>query len=286
MNNDDYSPSSSEMLTELAYQALIAEAEATPKPGLVDRANSGAHTDMNIRTFRVSAAVIRPYFLAFAERSEHECDLPVGACFAGIRTIGKDAESAMLLSTGGVNTHKGAIFSLGILVYTCARLIASGAICTPERACATAKELVAGIEDELKDPAIDTHGARVFRKYGTTGIRGEAAKGFPGVLACALPAIRRTDLTQNDRILLALMQLIANVDDTNVLVRTGMEGAAYAKSAAKSLLATHTPGSEGFIPAMIALDADFTARNISPGGCADLVSAAWFLDSVQRGMVG
>ena len=286
MNNDDYTPSSAEMLTELAYQALVAEAEATPKPGLVDRANTGAHTDMNIRTFRVSAAVLRPYFLAFAERSEHECDLPVSACFAGIRTIGRDAEAAMLLSTGGVNTHKGAIFTLGILTYAAARLIAGGAACTPERVCAVAAELVAGIEDELKNPAMDTHGARMFRKYGTTGIRGEAAKGFPSVLRYALPAIRRADLSQNNRILLALMQLVANVDDTNVLVRTGAEGAAYAKSAAKVLLAECDPGSAAFIEALTAMDADFTARNISPGGCADLVSAAWFLDSVQRGMVG
>lgn len=286
MNRDDYTPSASEMLTELAYQALLAEAEATPKPGLVDRANSGAHTDMHIQTFRVSAAVLRPYFLAFAERSEHECDQPIGACFAGIRAIGKDAEAAMLLSTGGVNTHKGAIFSLGILVYACARLIGSGAICTPERACAVACELVAGVEDELQNPAVDTHGARMFRKYGTTGIRGEAARGFPSVLTYALPAIRRADLTQNDRVLLALMQLIANVDDTNVLARTGAEGAAYAKAAAKRLLSEHAPGNADFIAAMTALDADFTARNISPGGCADLVSAAWFLDSVQRGMVG
>ncbi len=286
MNNDDYAPSASEMITELAYQALLAEAEATPKPGLVDRAGPGAHTDMDIRLFRRSAAVLRPYFLAFAERSEHECDLPIGTLFAGIRPIGRDAEQAMLLSTGGVNTHKGAIFTLGILCYTCARLAGCGLGCTPERACALAKELVAGVEDELRTEHPKTHGERMYRQFGTTGIRGEAAKGFPSVLTYALPAIRRTDLPQNERILLALLRLIANVDDTNVLMRTGAEGADYAKRAAADFLNAHAPTDADFLPALQELDRDFTARNISPGGCADLVSAAWFLDSVQRGMVG
>ncbi len=267
---------------ELAYAALLREAEATPKPGLVDRANNGAHKDMDIRLFRMSAAAVAPYFARFARLGAAEAGEPLCGLLAGVRPLGVAAERAMFHATDGVNTHKGAIFTLGILAYLCGRLHALGGPVAPEAVCAAARALCAGVERELTGSGAQTKGERAFRSYGVTGIRGEAAAGFPSVLYVALPRLTQPGADENARLCDALIHLIATVDDTNILTRAGRAGADYAKASARAFLSAHDPLDADYYAALSRLDAEFIARNLSPGGSADLVAAAWFLDSVRR----
>ena len=269
-------------LSGLAYEALLREARATPKPGLVDANNSGAHRDMDLALFETSAAAIRPYFAELVLRGAREADRPVETRLAGIRPVGRSAEDAMFAATHGVNTHKGAIFTLGVLGYVCGRLDAAGRGLEPETVCAEAGRMCRDLARELCQGGGQTKGERAFACYGVTGVRGEAAAGFPSVLHTALPALCAFDANENDRLCYALMHLIATVTDTNVLMRLGAEGAAYAKAAARAFLEAHTPQDADYREALAALDRDFIARGVSPGGCADLVAAAWFLDSVRR----
>lgn len=266
----------------LAYTALLREVEATPKPGLVDCANSGAHRDMDIALFRMSAAAIAPYFERFARRGAEEAAEPLAGRLDGVRPLGMEAERAMYAATGGVNTHKGAIFTLGILTYLCGRRFARKEPLEPEAIGRAARTLCAGVERELAGEGLQTKGARAYRAYGAAGIRGEAATGFPSVIRLALPSIRRRELDENTRLCDALMHLVAELDDTNLLTRGGRAGADYAKAAARAFLSKHDPRDADYLVALSQLDAAFIAKNLSPGGSADLVAAGWFLDSVGR----
>ena len=265
---------------ELAYTALLREAEATPKPGLVDLNNSGAHRDMDIHLFRVSAKAIAPYFVRFAQLGGAEAGAPLNTRLPGIRPLGMEAEQAMFAATKGVNTHKGAIFTMGILTYLSGRLATQEKPLIPEEICDSARELCAGVEQELATGKAGTKGEQAYRAYGITGIRGEAAAGFPSVVQIGLPCLRQQGISENLRLCQGLMHLMAKVDDTNVLSRGGADGGAYVKLAAQRFLQTHRPDDADYTQALMKLDQDFIQRNLSPGGSADLLAAAWFLDSL------
>ena len=270
-----------ERIGTTAYTALLREAEATPKPGLVDLDNSGAHRDMDIQLFRASAAALAPYFSAFAARGAREAGQPLSTRLPGVRPLGIEAERAMLAATGGVNTHKGAIFTLGVLSYVCGRLTLADPAPSAEALCSAAAALCADLPGELAGGRAGTKGERAYRRYGVSGVRGEAAAGFPHVLNTALPCLRSGAADENLRLLDALMHLIAVMDDTNILTRAGREGADWAKGCARSFLNRYTPArADEYLAALRALDAAFIARNISPGGSADLLAAAWFLDAI------
>lgn len=261
-----------EYCAERAKQALLVEVSATPKPGLVDRSNSGAHRDMDYRTFVDSAEALEPYFADFytlgAETPE-DCLLPA------LRARGLTAERAMFAATGGVNTHKGALFSIGLLCAACGALDARGVRLTPEALCAFVSRLTRGITAELQ--SADTHGGRAFHRTGATGVRGEAERGFPLVRELALPLYRESltaGMTPNDAAVRTLICLISRVEDTNLLARGGEEGARWAREQASFVEA-------GFsIERAAELDSAFIARNLSPGGCADLLAIVLFLHSV------
>lgn len=255
-----------------AKEALLAEVSVTPKPGLVDRRNSGAHRDMNYATFVRSAEVLEPYFAAFfmlGAAVPPEILLPV------LRTKGIAAESAMLAATGGVNTHKGALFSLGLLCAACGALEERKEPFTPAGLCTFVSNLTQGITEELC--SADTHGGRAFASTGATGVRGEAEKGFPAVQTVALPAYRAgiaSGLSHNDAAVWTLTCLLSRVEDTNLLARGGLEGARWAQQQADDLRADFS------IPKAEELDDRFIERNLSPGGCADLLAITLFLYSV------
>ncbi len=295
----------------LARCALLAEAEAAPKPGLVDPVTSGAHPDMDISTFRASAAALEPFFIAFARRGLVARGAPPDALLAGIRPLGLEAEAAMLQATGGINTHKGAIFLFGVLCFACGRLASEGAPLTADAACGEAARLARPALAEL--PALAsamhessvtlesgvmlesgatlessvTHGLRAYRLTGARGARGEAAEGFPHVRALSLPAYRAllsSGVSENDALCHTLMTLIAAVDDTNALARGGTAGAAYARAAAADFLARFGgyPGSAAWRAALTVMDADFAARKLTHGGCADLLAVTWFLNALEQ----
>lgn len=264
----------------LAREALLEEVAITPKPGLVDRANSGSHRDMDSRTFTASANALEPYFRECAAIGMATAGLTPAETFVRLQKAGLRAEEAMLRATGGVNTHKGAIYTLGLLCGGFGRLWSAEKpvpdIDSLLRACAGLARASLDQVDRKKAP--ETAGERLFRELGLPGIRGEAAAGLPAVAETALPVYRAClaeGRSPNDAGAISLLHLIARVEDTNLYHRGGPEGAAWAKQAATSLLPR---------PAMAeiaGLDREFIQRNLSPGGCADLLAAAIFLHRLE-----
>lgn len=265
----------------LCTLSLLLEVSATPKPGLVDRLGSGAHTDMDFSTFLASAAAIAPYFTACAQAG---LALPQvdGASLGRIRPLGMACEKAMLAATGGVNTHKGAIFSLGTICGAVGRLWRAEAPCRdPESILKECADMVsAAVEEDftaLSPDSARTAGERAYLERGFTGVRGEAAQGFPGVLHTALPVLEsalKSGRSKNDAGVIALLYLIARGTDTNMVSRGGPERAKKAAEDCTQLL-ERSPLPE--MEEIARLDQEFIRDNLSPGGCADLLAAAFFL---------
>ena len=262
-------------IATLAVRALVTEACVTPKPGLVDRANNGAHSDMDIFTFLDSAVSLQPYFRDVTSYSMEYPGKPRHLLDA-LEPIGLRAERDMLRATNGVNTHKGAIFSLGVLCAASGRLMVSGDNLTAK----TLSRMCADIASARVRGATSgaTNGEAAYARHGIRGIIGEAAAGFPAVFGTALPVLvghTRHGASLNDAAVSALLHLIATVDDTNVVARRGVDVLYSTKKSVGAKISAFT-GTPPYLAYAAELDAQFTAENISPGGCADLLAAALF----------
>ncbi len=268
----------------LALEAMLAEVSATPKPGLVDRNNAGAHSDMSFFTFMKSAAGLRNAFDEFA-RAGSEASSP-REMFPVLRRIGLVAEGDMFEATGGINTHKGEIFSLGVLSACAAHLAGLGQVLTGESVAEMAGVVCAGLcerdfsQTRKKAPSLLTKGERVYLEHGISGIRGEAENGYPIVRTTGLPAMKKyisLGFSMNDALAFVLMHIIAVNYDTNIISRHDIAAVQEVMSTAQRLIA------EGLTIEKIAqLDEDFTARNISPSGSADLLAVTYFLHSLTQ----
>lgn len=272
----------------LATAALLDEVATTPKPGLVDRDNNGAHRDMTRETFENSAAALRGYwrgcFLTGAETAE----LPAAEAFARLRPLGMEAEKKMLAATGGVNTHKGAIFTLGTVCGALGRLWRADGPCTdPERIAAACAALSGGaVADDfaaLEERGVArTAGEELYLISGLRGIRGEVAAGLPAVLQTGLPVLEdclSVGMSRNDSGVIALLHLIARGEDTNMIKRGGAALAAdTARTVRKALCENSRPSME----TVRAWDAFFIENRLSPGGCADLLAVSFFLHDWTR----
>ena len=233
---------------------------------------------MDLSTFIASANALTDYFAkCFAIGQEQ-----TGNIFPALRTAGLEAEKAMYQATGGVNTHKGAIFTLGIL---CGAL---GQLWTPENPSPAAKTLFQrcavltkiAMDADLTGADDSTAGLRLYRTTGISGIRGEAAAGFPSISQIGLPAYEKAlanGSSENDAGIYTLLTLIAQVEDTNLYHRGGKEGVNFARAATKEVLDTGLTKN-----ALEQLDDAFISRNLSPGGCADLLAATLFLHNLQN----
>ncbi len=267
-----------EYIAVQAYGALIREVNVTPKPGLVDRNNSGAHKDMDIRHFFASATALRPYFCACAEEGFLTRDLPAAEILPRLRPKGLEAEQTMYKATFGANTHKGAIFSLGLLCAAAGRIPPHQ--WTEEALLAQCGEFCRGITGELAVETPHTAGERQFSQYGLTGVRGQAEAGFPAVSQVGLPILREAlsrGLSENDSLAVTLLHLIAATDDTN-LIRRGGRDAQLALKVQLSRMLKDTP-----FPSMdeiLQLDQQFIQKNLSPGGSADLLALICFIHRI------
>ena len=278
--NRHYSPRATErsrLLATLASQALIVEAELTPKPGLVDRRGSGAHSDLSLDLMRLSATVLEPYFVAMSSTSVgRDVDSSLRQELAA---IGREAEGMMYDVTRGSNTHKGAIWNLGLLIAAASRREGQTA-----QEIAVAGGVIARLPNRAQ-PELITHGDVVRNRYGATGARGEASSGFSHVVEFGLPTLRRQRATKcPEKIcrLDALLSLMSQLDDTCVLYRGGSEALSFVKSGAQGVLMSGGYGSATGRKLMRELDRDLIAQHISPGGSADLLAATIFLDAVER----
>lgn len=272
-----------EFVAVRAYLALHQEVDTTPKPGLVDRSNHGAHKDMGIRHFFVSANTLRPFFCRFAETGYLTRDLNPTDTFAKIRPIGIEAEQAMLRATGGVNTHKGAIFSLGILCAAAGRL--EPRVWTPEALLSQCAAMTKGVvTSDFAGITLEnakTAGERIFAQYGIAGVRGQAEAGFPAVREVGLPVLRQgiqKGLSLNDAGCAALLHLLAATDDTNLINRSDRQTQLQVKARIEALL-RETPFPSRDV--LEQLDKEFIEKNLSPGGSADLLAMTYFLYFLQ-----
>jgi len=267
-------------LADLAVDALIDEADLSPKPALVDRRGNGAHTDLHLGLMHASALALWPAFKEMAEaaRDIGEIGLPLREA---VGRIGRDGEAAMLATTNGVNTHRGAIWALGLLV-TAAALEpqSSGASPVALRAAKLA------VLDDRYAPRPFSHGAQVAQRYGTRGAREEAQLGFPAALQFGLPQLHRSRAAghgeQNAR-LDALLAIMTTLADTCVLYRAGEQGLQAMQSGAQAVLDAGGSASLAGRRRLHELDEHLIALNASPGGAADLLAACLLLDRLERG---
>ena len=265
-------------VADLAVHALLEEAVLTPKPALVDRRGGGAHDDMDLGMLFSSASALHPTFRDLTTRA-YGC-APSRRLRQELAAIGRRGEAAMFAVTGGVNTHRGAIWALGLL--TAAAVMAPADV--PLAAVAALAGRVASFTD-CSAPTEVSHGSLVTRRYGVAGARGEARRGFPNVVGVALPALRATrEAGHPERLarLDALIALIARVDDTCLLHRGGRAALKDAQAGARVVLAVGGNVTEAGRRAVRSLETALLRHNASPGGSADLLAAALFLDALDR----
>jgi triphosphoribosyl-dephospho-CoA synthase len=270
VGQSDASPSLS--IGTLAATCLKLEVATYPKPGLVSHIDNGAHRDMNASLLNRSADTLAPFFvdLAFAGAA--------GAGMDRLRAIGIDAERAMLAETHGVNTHRGAIFGLGLLC-AAAGFRASYRVNRPLGLIIAERWGEAILSGPV---ALRSHGAEAARRHGAGGARMEAARGLPSVYTIALPALRAArDLAPGNNEaarVQACMALIAAVADTNLLHRGGAVGLNFARMRAAAFLSAGGVGQADWHKQAVGIHQAFVTRNLSPGGCADLLAMALFVD--------
>ncbi|GFZ85843.1 triphosphoribosyl-dephospho-CoA synthase MdcB [Dyella caseinilytica] len=265
-------------IAALAEHCLRLEIETWPKPGLVSHINTGSHTDMDADMFRRSAFVLRPYFAEMVEAGMRDESMSV------LRKIGLRAERAMLHATGGVNTHRGAIFGVGLL---CAAAgLREGGHADPQTPLGVhvsrrwGKEVLAG-------PRLPgSHGELAGSRYGAGGARQEAAQGFPCVYQIGLPALRDAARLAPGNPEAARVQacfaLIAVLEDTNLLHRGGLDGLRFAQQAAQEFLDQGGVGHEEWLRRAETVHHAFVERRLSPGGAADLLAMSLFVMELEE----
>ncbi|MGL4667150.1 MAG: triphosphoribosyl-dephospho-CoA synthase CitG [Saezia sp.] len=281
-------PFSFDALERLVESALMQEAMLSPKPGLVDSFNNGAHTDMNLYTFAQSARAIAPFMSQFARLAYEHRHLAPEHILPLIRPLGIQCEQAMFSATSGVNTHKGAIFAFSLL---CAALgYRAGhhhSFVNAHDACQTVAQFCQGLvhcELTLAQPC-DTAGYRAYQQHGLTGARGEAESGFATVTRIGLPlyqSLINCYTPPETAQLHVLMHYIAHNNDTNLFARGGIEGLRQAQQMAKDYLQQGGVFEDQGFRQLLAMDQAFIAKRWSPGGSADLLAMTIFLHGIPK----
>ena len=313
-----FSEQTAERLSSLSMQALLYEVSVTPKPGLVDRNNNGAHKDMDIFTFEASAVSLNRWFREFALCGLNAGDDPMPRVFSRLRSAGIEAEDCMFRATGGINTHKGLIFSLSVLNCAMGILMRDGGTPTPGEVSSTVRLLTSDIMKDFEgvtEETAKTHGEKLYAKYGIRGIRGEAASGYATVTGTGLRVLSSClagGWSFNDAGAATLLHIIAETEDSNIVSRSSYEELLEIRDRIrKKLKECGFPETEGSLPASSAghdcpsgtavdapgelpspapllafaeeLDREFIARNISPGGSADLLALTFFVYFCLKG---
>ena len=287
-----------EEAAKLAEESILTEAVLTPKPGLVDAKDSGAHKDMDIFTFIRSAVSLREgfidMFISGYEGSGNKKEL-----LKSLRPKGMDIEAQMFKATKDINTHKGIIFSMGLLLAALGNYMERSGYKEerlPEFTSEDTEEIFQIIKSitegiissdfrNLHEKSVLTHGERLYMDYGFTGIRGEAEKGYPVLREKVLPALRDAKNVKKSyeyTLLEALMILMSEVEDSNIVSRGGMESLNYVRRSAKNFMNAGGMDNPTAMEKLHEMNHDFVERNLSPGGSADLLSLAIFLGKMEN----
>jgi len=263
-------------LGALAVQSLLYEVCTTPKPGLVDCLTNGSHRDMDIFSFMSSAASLQPYFVRCARIGMETAGLPPAETLSRLRMPGQLAELDMYAATGGVNTHKGAIFTLGLLCGAAGRKDNAGPDALLDEIQTMTQGLTAKDFEGVTIENAMTNGQRLYARYGIAGVRGQAELGFPAVQH-GLEIFRQglsQGLSVNEAGCAVLLHLLTETVDTNLIARSNLETQrAVTRQIAALLQEDPYPSRE----ILSRLDREFTQMNLSPGGSADLLAAVYFL---------
>ena len=264
--------------------ALIDEARLAPKPGLVDSRSRGAHTDLDLDLMCRSARALAPAFAAMAEAAR-SAGAPTLALREELGRLGREAEAAMMQATQGINTHRGAIWAMGLLV---AGAAFEGDVPTPARIAHSAASL-AQMPDRHAPRVTGNKGERACRDFGVTGARGQAQAGFPQVIDQGLPELQRSRTRGDSETaarLNALLAILSGLDDTCVLSRAGPAALRALQEKAGAVLAAGGVATLTGRRLLHQLDAHALAFNASPGGAADLLAATLFLDRLDPRSAG
>lgn len=277
----------SDFCSSCACRALIYEACTTPKPGLVDMENSGSHSDMDIYTFIDSSSVLMPYFRKFSLAGIRYCNEEPYKLFDNIRYLGMLAEDEMFIATNNVNTHKGLIFSLGIICSALGYLFANGKELDTNNILELCKDMTFNVlKTDFNGITIEnskTNGEKLFTQYGIGGIRGEVANGFSSVMKYGLPVLKQLvekGYSLNDAGVLTLLNLVANVMDTNIISRSNIKKQEQVQFEIQKIINRQKLESIN-LNTIKKLDKRFIEMNVSPGGCADLLSITYMLYFVE-----
>ncbi len=275
-------------IASYAMEGMLFEVSATPKPGLVDRNNCGAHKDMDYFTFMSSAASLHATFENLVRLGWENREKPIRELLPYMRAEGVDAERKMFAFTKGVNTHKGMIFTLGMLCGCCGWALEKETLnyevlseLVSEMCAGICAREFAGIEKKTNL----TKGEKMYVKYGCTGARGEVESGFATVGSISLPKYRQFrdgGISVNDALVQTLLYLIAETVDTNIISRHDMETAQLAMKLAKDALELGGIFTADGRKAILDMDITFIEKYISPGGCADLLAVTHFLYSIEH----
>lgn len=278
-----------EVIVSRIERALLTEVRLTPKPGLVDIRNTGAHRDMDLASFEASTAVVVPWMEKFFIMGYDTANISPEQVLMMIRPVGMACEADMLEATCGVNTHRGAIFAFGLLSAAAGRLVARGEPIEQHRVCEQVARFCRGlVRRALSSP----EGGRIskgeshFLRYGLSGARGEAENGFRTVRTQAMPVFNRVLADTGDTnlaLLQTLLHLMAWNDDTNLVSRGGLAGLNFVQQQAQKLLWEGGVLADGGLEALRQLDDELIARHLSPGGSADLLAVTWFLQGFPAG---
>jgi holo-ACP synthase/triphosphoribosyl-dephospho-CoA synthase len=276
-----------DMVSSAVVWSMMSEVAVTPKPGLVDRANSGAHVDMDFFTFIDSASAILPWFrhcamAGFDSGDKGKRDNNPTVLFEKLKPLGRMTEVLMKKNTEGVNAQRGYIFCMGILCAAYGRLYRNTEKPDLAGVIEFSKAMTAALGEDFSrvhESGKPSHGQLIYARNGIQGIRGEVSRGFPSITEYALPLLRRMlkeGYSLNDAGVAVLLTLLANTEDTNIIHRGGVKTFRSIRKEISIFLATD-PGIEAIREKAARLDREFIDKNISPGGCADLLGIAFFL---------
>lgn len=278
------------MLESVVEQALVQEAALSPKPGLVDSLNNGAHHDMCLDTFVKSARAIAPFMPVFAEMGYQHQHLPSEDILSMIRPLGMACEEAMFRATGGVNTHKGAVFAFSLLCTAMGYGYSGEQVQTGivvDELCKTVALFCKGlVARELEQGSKNkTAGFLAYQQHGLTGARGEAESGFATVREIGLPlyqGLMEKQTPAEMAQLHVLMNYLAYNEDTNLVSRGGIAGLRQAQQIAMAYLKQNSVFADESLRQLREMDRFFTTRRWSPGGSADLLAVTIFLHDLEK----
>ena len=273
------------IFADYAVKSILYEVSTSPKPGLVDRISNGAHHDMDFFTFMASSSAISSGFYEISDLSHRYVGKP-SDLLGLLRPIGIQMEEKMFAATGGINTHKGIIFSLGILVAASVQMHKTNTL-SVEHIIDYVKTMTVGLTTELTGQldGNQTSGERNFKIYGKTGIRGEVEDGFPTVLKSGLDALRNSYYTlqcKNDLFIQTLFSLMTCCDDSNIISRHNPETLQEVQVLAKNFLESGGMSQDNAHLKLEEMDQDFIDQHISPGGSADLLAVTIFFGLIEN----